>query len=97
MKSEKEMFIVLLVVIILGLIANQLSNIHLNFILVILICAGIAYILRLFKNLYEYWKKQKIRKNKIRVIEQHVSHSFCLLGVWGKRPILTTEVVKAFR
>ncbi|CDG04477.1 Putative uncharacterized protein [Lactococcus lactis subsp. lactis A12] len=31
------------------------------------------------------------------MIEQHVSHSFCLLGVWGKRPILTTEVVKAFR
>lgn len=53
------MFIVLLVVIILGLIANQLSNIHLNFILIILICTGIAYILRLFKNLYEYWKKQK--------------------------------------
>lgn len=64
MKSEKEMFIVLLVVIILGLIANQLSNIHLNFILIILICTGIAYILRLLKNLYEYCKKQK---NKIRV------------------------------
>lgn len=59
MKSEKEMFIVLLVVIILGLIANQLSNIHLNFILIILICTGIAYILRLLKNLYEYCKKQK--------------------------------------
>ena len=59
------MFIVLLVVIILGLIANQLSNIHLNFILIILICTGIAYILRLLKNLYEYCKKQKEAQKQI--------------------------------
>lgn len=60
MKTEREMFLVLFVGIILGLIANKLLSAHLNFILVLLITAGLAYLFRLLRNLYKYW----INKNK---------------------------------
>lgn len=48
------------VVIILGLITNKLLSARLNFILVILISIGIAYLLRLLKALYKHW----VNKNK---------------------------------